>query len=29
MTEKRSRLYEREDIDAGAVKDTYTPVESK
>ncbi|MEG0606653.1 MAG: glycine/sarcosine/betaine reductase component B subunit, partial [Peptostreptococcus sp.] len=29
MTEKRSRLYEREDIDAGTVKDTYTPVESK
>lgn len=29
MTRKRSQLYERADIEAGIVEDTYTPVEKK
>lgn len=29
MTRKRSQLYEREDIEAGIVEDTYTPVEGE
>ena len=29
MTRKRSQLYERADIEAGLVEDTYTPVEGE
>ena len=29
MTRKRSQLYERADIEAGIVEDTYTPVEGE